>query len=228
MYEIYWAKGDYYNRQQAANREGCVAYLEAHYNALAKDAPGTQDNPSLVIVGANASQTSKNWGTWFSAAVAAEFGIDDRGLLIGPKRGDYNLRYTAMPAILIEPLFCSDATHAELIKSDAGMNRLARIVVESVRRFFPSGGKLGFSVGHKYKTKNPHDRGAPIKGGGWEADFAEEMLKRAAGMLTNAVDVTGDKRVLTIVRNGRMYDEIELDADDVVGWNPCTETVSVG
>jgi uncharacterized protein YgiM (DUF1202 family) len=32
------------------------------------------------------------------------------------------------------------------------------------------------SVGHKYKTSQPHDRGASVYGGGTEADYAELLL----------------------------------------------------
>jgi len=38
-------------------------------------------------------------------------------------------------------------------------------------------------VGHKYKTSNPNDRGAAVIGGGWVADYAEDVLVRAKELL---------------------------------------------
>lgn len=228
-YSIFWAKGDYRDRQLTANREGCVAYLEQHFNALANDDPSTQaDNGALCIVGGNASETSKNWAAWYTREVAAEFGIRDNGVLVGPRRGDFNLRYTAMPAILVEPLFVSDPTQAEIARSEDGQERLARIIVASIRRFFPDGGKVAFSVGHKYKTSNPHDRGAPVVGGGTEAELAEEVLHRAARMLRDGAQIGDPERVLRVVRGGKVVAQVQLNADDIVGWNPCTETLRIG
>jgi len=228
-YSIFWLKGDYRDRQLAANAEGCVCYLEHHFNALANDDPDSQrENKSLCIVGGNASQTSKNWAAWFTRTIAAEFGIGDGGVLVGPRRGDFNLRYTSMPAILIEPLFVSDPTQAAIAKSEDGQERIARVIVESIRRFFPDGGAIGFSVGHKYKTSNPHDRGAPVFGGGTEAELAEEVLHRAARMLRDGAQIGDPERVLRVTRNGKVIAQVQLDADDIVAWNPCTETLRIG
>jgi N-acetylmuramoyl-L-alanine amidase len=54
-----------------------------------------------------------------------------------------------MPAILVEPLFARNPQHAESICSDAGQQRLAQILADSIRRCFPNGGRVAFSVGHK-------------------------------------------------------------------------------
>jgi len=228
MYEIQWFRGDYGERQRAANAAGVVCYVEAHFNALANDRPGMADNPALCIVGSNASATSRNWAAWFTAAVAAEFGIRDGGVLVGPKRGDWNVRLTAMPAILLEPLFVSDPEQAEIARSEQGQDRLARIIADSVRRFFPEGGPVGFSVGHKYKRSAPHDRGAPVHGGGTEAELAEQVLQRAAKLLTHGLQVGDPARVVRIVEAGEQTQEIVIDPDAVVSWNPVTETLTIG
>lgn len=161
MYKVKFYKGNYGARQAAANQDKCVAYVEHHFNSSA----GTAGNYAAVIVGNNASSTSKNWGRWYAQAVAKSFGIDlggDKGVVVGGYggRGDGNVKLTDMPAILLEPLFANNPAHATWIRSDAGQERLARILADSIQRCFPKGGLIGFSVGHKYKTASPNDRGA--------------------------------------------------------------------
>lgn len=229
MYDVVWVKGDYRDRQLQANSLGCVCYVEAHFNALGQDDPDTQrDNPALCIVGANASTTSRNWAKWYTSAIAEEFGIRNGGILVGPRRGDFNLRYTSMPAVLLEPLFCSDATQAGIIKSADGQNRLARILTDSIRRFFPNGGKVAFSVGHKYKDSNPNDRGARILGGGWEAEYAEEVLYKAQGMISGGIDVSGNDRVVRVIVGGVTVQDFKVEPDADVRWNQATDTLTIG
>jgi hypothetical protein len=130
-------------------------------------------------VGSNASSTSCNWGKWYCSSVSKEFGTADKGIQIGGfnGRGDGNVKHTAMPAILLEPLFASNPKHASIIRSESGQQKLAQVLVDSIQRFFPNGGLIAFSVGHKYKTSSPNDRGADVFGGGSEADFAEGIVK---------------------------------------------------
>lgn len=103
-----------------------------------------------------------------------------------------------MPAILLEPLFASNPRHAEWIRSESGQIRLAQMICDSIQRFFQSSGLIRFSVGHKYKTQNPNDRGAEVYGGGWEADYAEMVLEKSKAMLENisAHEEQGEIRVV--------------------------------
>jgi len=221
-YSIYWARGDYRERQQDANEAKCVGFVEAHFNSTTS----AKANYCLAIVGGNASRTSRNWAKAWTKAIAAEFGIPNGGVLVGPKRGDYNVRYTTMPAILLEPMFVSNPEQAEIAKSEDGQKRLARVLVDSIRRFFPDGGKVAFSVGHKFKRKRPNDRGAPVHGGGWEADLAESVLEYAAAMLTETAQ-PDDDRVIDVELNGRVICKHVADADAVVTWNAERETLVI-
>jgi hypothetical protein len=118
----------------------------------------------------------------------------DHGIKVGgyDGRGDDNLRHTDMPAILLEPLFVSNPAHAAIVRSEDGQMRMAQVLVDSIKKFFPTGGLIAFSVGHKYKTSNPADRGAAVVGGGSEAEFAEKVLLKAETMLHEiAVAVAG-------------------------------------
>ncbi|MDI6782433.1 MAG: N-acetylmuramoyl-L-alanine amidase, partial [bacterium] len=206
--------GKYHDRQVQANQDKCVAYIEHHFNSSSDVAAGY----SVVITGSNASQTSMNWGRWYAAAVSREFGIPiggDKGIVIGGYggRGDSNLKFTDMPAILLEPLFASNPQHSQWIQSQSGQERLAGILCESIQRFFQKGGTVGFSVGHKYKTSKPNDRGASVYGGGFEADYAEDVLKKAKGLLENVQSIQQEREIkvikddmviLTQVREGRL------------------------
>jgi hypothetical protein len=221
MYHVKFYKGDYRQRQEQANEDQCIGYVEQHFNSSDNREAGY----SVVVVGSNASQTSKNWGRWYAAAVAREFSGSvggDNGILVGGYngRGDANLRYTDMPAILLEPLFCSNPSQAGAIKGAAGQDRLARILCDSIQRFFQKGGLLGFSVGHKYKTSHPDDRGAAIAGGGWEADCAEAVLNKAATMLSQIREPSPAAREIRIVEKGNVIASHSIDPDADVVWDP--------
>ena len=220
MYEVKFYKGNYRDRQRQANKDKCRGYVEHHFNS----SPSPIAYYAVVITDYNASHTSKNWGRWYADAVAMDFGVPiggDSGIKVGgyDGRGDYNLRYTHMPAILLEPLFASNPQHAEWIRSESGQFRLARIICDSLKRFFQDGGTIGFSVGHKYKTSNPNDRGAAIYGGGYEADYAEKVLQKAKDML-EAVDSPQVERIIQVARGDHIEWSGEIDADSNVSWDP--------
>lgn len=218
MYQVRFYKGDYSTRQRAANADGCQAYVEHHFNSSA----GTAGDYAAAIVGANASNTSKNWARWYAQAVASSFGIGlggDHGVVVGGYggRGDGNVKLTDMPAILVEPLFANNPTHAQWIRGKAGQERLARILADSIQRCFPNGGLIGFSVGHKYKRSSPGDRGAAIHGGGTEADCAEAVLRKAAALLQHMPAATA--RPFAVQVGNREVWRYEADPDAVVRWD---------
>jgi len=189
MYSVKFYKGNYRDRQSAANADRAICYVEHHFNSCGFP----EVEYTVVVVGSNASRTSREWGRWYAHAVSKEFGTTlggDDGIKVGgySGRGNANICHTRMPAILVEPLFASNPDHAAIIRSDEGQERLARVLVESIRTFFPAaaGGLVAFSVGHKYKRSKPNDRGARLHGGGTEADYAEKVLIKAAAVLEGA------------------------------------------
>ena len=95
---------------------------------------------------------------------------------------------------------------------------LARILAESIRRFIPGGGLIAFSVGHKYKTSSPNDRGAALAGGGTEADHAEKVLEKAAKLLTDEAAAPAP-RTLRVMQGDRLLFETVVDEDAVVSWS---------
>lgn len=182
-YTVRFYKGDYGTRQADANRDRAVAYVEQHFNG-----GSPQGNYALVIVGSNASEKSKSWAADYASRVSKQlkvklYGKD--GVLPGGfnGRGDGNIKQTAMPAVLLEPLFAVNPEHAAAIRTESVRQQLAGILADSIRAAFPKGGLIAFSVGHKYKQSNPHDRGVAVVGGGTEADYAEDVLLRAKRLL---------------------------------------------
>jgi len=219
MYNVKYYKGEYIERQKQANSDHCAAYVEQHFNS--SDSPAGY---SLVVTGANASAISKNWGRWYAGAVSREFNIPlggEQGILVGGYngRGDGNLRHTNMPAILLEPLFASNPLHADWIRSESGQTKLARILCESIQRFFQNGGLIGFSVGHKYKPSKPNDKGAVVFGGGWEADYAEVVLAKAKHML-ESITSPQENREIRIMKADEVVWTTSVDSDTHVKWDP--------
>jgi hypothetical protein len=220
MYQVKFYRGDYRERQEQANEDKCVAYVEQHFNA--SESPAT--SYAVVITGANASQTSRNWGRWYAEAVAREFGVAVGGhqvIKVGGYGGrvDFNLRFTDMPAVLLEPLFASNPQHARWIADDAGQARLARVLCDSVQRFFQKGGLIGFSVGHKYKTSSPSDRGAAVVGGASEADCAEAVLQKAKAFI-EAIGAPQTEREIQVVQGETLLWKQTVDPDADVSWDP--------
>jgi len=231
MYDVRFYKGDYKWRQKQANRDKCAAYVEHHFNASANIKSGY----SVVVVGYNSSETSRRWGRWYTSQIAKEFKIaiaGRGGILIGGYngRGNGNVKHTNMPAILLEPLFVSNPKHAEWVRSTAGQNKLAKVLATSIIEFFPDGSRIGFSVGHKYKTSRPQDRGAAVSGGGAEADYAEIVMEKAKYILEN-YDPTKEAPVqqevydkpdndIRVIKDGKeLWLHTETDEDDDIIWD---------
>ncbi len=230
MYEVIFYKGNYRWRQKQANRDKCAAYVEHHFNS----AVNPMSSYAVVITGYLASETTKNWGRWYANRVGMEFGIPvagNGGVLVGGYngRGNGNLKHTRMPAILLEPLFASNPEHAEWIRNEEGQDTVAKILTESIMEFFPEGSRIGFSVGHKYKTSRPKDRGAPVYGGGAEADYAEIVMEKAKVMLESDAPIIAelipeDEDVpdndIRVIKDGKeLWLHSEVDEDDDVVWD---------
>ncbi len=174
-------RGDYSQRQKQANTNNAICYVEQHFNSFSNH----DANYSMAVTTINQSSKSKSWGAWYAQRVAEEFGIPSNGVKVA-KRGDRgygNLCYATMPALLVEPFFISNEKGAQWAHSETHRNKLAEILSESIREFFPAGGMVVFSVGHMYKTSSPSDRGASCLGGGTEAEFAELVIQSAMDLL---------------------------------------------
>lgn len=182
LYKAKQYSGEYKTRQLAANKDKAVAYVEFHANGSDSRTP----NYALAVVADNASGTSQRWGKWWSAKIAEVFGNRDNGIVIGGfgGRGNHNLKFTDMPAILLEPFFITSQEGAMWAKRR--VEDQAQVLVASIRQFFPQGGLVALSLGHKGKPSKPHDRGVQSLSGEWEADLMEPVLLRAKALLEAA------------------------------------------
>lgn len=187
-YKVKFYKGDYPVRQRTANADCAVLYIEHHFNGGSLTA-----NYTLANVATNAGAKSKAVASDYVNRIAKAFRVPlanndfaKNGVSVGgyKGRGNGNLVLTNMPAVLLEPLFATNPVFAEKIRSEAGQKALASAIVDTIKQFFPDGGLIAFSVGHKYKTSKPHDRGVGLAGGGAEADYAERVLQLAEKLLT--------------------------------------------
>lgn len=187
-YTVRFFTGDYAARQRAANAAKAVVYVEQHFNSASDPkAAGVE-----VLVATNSSSRSKALGTAYAKRIAADLGIPLRhsptGLIVGGYngRGNGNLSLTAMPAVLLETCYASNPVEAAMIRDDFKQRIMAKALADVIREQFPNGGLIAFSVGHKGKTSHPADRGAPVVGGGMEAEYAETVLNYAANLLQGA------------------------------------------
>lgn len=204
-YQVLWVasekeRRDYRDRQLYANARGADCYIEGHYNANLYDKPGTQDNPASCLVASNSGTKTREMAAFFAAQVSQTFGYPNGGCVVTEPgdAGYWNLYYVKGNSLLLEPLYVSDPEQALMAQSELGQDRIAEIINGMVRKFYPDGGVIALSVGHKYKVSSPYDRGAPVVGtdGLGEADLAELYMKKAAVLLETDVqeeNVTPDK-----------------------------------
>lgn len=181
-YTVKFYRGDYRDRQEKAYKDGAICYIEEHFNAT--DDPGT--NYALVLTAEGASDFTGKWAQDYVDRVAAKFSIPkgyDNGIKVvkDGDRGYGNLRYSKMPAILLEPFFISNSEGLKWAESR--QDDLAGIILDSIRECFPNGGLVAFSVGHRYKVSNPADNGAVPAEGKYETIYNESVLKKAAQIL---------------------------------------------
>lgn len=194
-YRVEFVKGDYTQRQMQANRMGAALYFEGHANA------STDPNAdyALCIVATNASRASieladrlaRGWGALFDVGGP---GDADIGYGTGVRHGGHgndNLKHTKMLAVLGEPVFASNRRQALLAETDAGIDRIAGVLVEAIRDTVPDGALIVLSVGHIGKQSAQRDRGAPWSGVRFttEAAFASAYLARAAALLRQGAPV---------------------------------------
>jgi len=208
MYKVKFYTGDYRERQNQANAEKASVYIEHHFNASSNP----YANYSCVIVGSNASKTSIAMADRYSDLVYQVLNVPQwdydndasmDGVVVGGfnGRGDGNVKYTKMPAMLLEPCFASNPASAAIIVSEEGRQLLAEVLTKTIREFVPDGGLVAFSVGHKYKRSHPGDRGASVNCedpdpsdelGHNEASYAEDVLGRAKIMLESDLSLSID------------------------------------
>ena len=173
-YQIQFYYGDYHQRQQQANADGVILYVEHRFNTFSR-----KSNYTLVKVTDVAPNKAVNFAADYANMIHKRLNIplyenDVPGVIRTRRgrRGDDSIRLCNMPAVILEPLFVSNPDHVKLFWN-GGREVLADSLAAIVRKYFPEGGSIGFSVGHRYKRSKPFDQGAHCWG---TPEFSEASL----------------------------------------------------
>lgn len=222
MYKVKFYHGDYRERQHLANVDGAICYLEQHLNSSINE----HVNYSACIVATNASEKSMDWASDLASRTSGYLqtpiyeGAFGRGVMKAIERGNGNLFYTDMPAIINEPLFASNPLGARMLKEGNAIAVIARQIATSIEKNFPEGGLVAFSIGHKGQRSKPNDRGAQVYGGGTEAEFSELILKLASRILTNTLHTEDEGEKPTSNNQGNIaltvLEDALADINDII------------
>jgi len=168
------------NREYVANAADCDIVLHGHLNSH-KDAKA---NYCLVLIARPLGRHEVEIAEALSHAMARVSGTSlGWGRPMGVKvlkdgdRGEYAIDDVEMGMIL-EPGFGSNRYFSTWVRKAEHRALLGEAIADVVRAAYPDGATVGLSVGHKYKTSNPRDRGAMLypHDGVTEADIAESYL----------------------------------------------------
>jgi N-acetylmuramoyl-L-alanine amidase len=187
--KIVWLKGDYTGknkeRQRRAEKEKCDIVIEFHFNSAGdKAASGTE------VWHRQYSMFSRQLASILHDKIVA-LGFKPRGVkpaVTGSRASFINSYPPTCLVVLLEPCFVSNRFDAEKLHQDDFMDRLASAIASGIRDFLKTVthkefAVIGLSVGHRYKTSNPNDKGAACVFGDWEADHAEALAKKVAALL---------------------------------------------
>jgi len=204
LYTVKFYRGDYRDRQAKAMADGAICYVEQHFNATGD--PAT--NYAMVLITDRASPFTRAWAQLYSDNLSEKLHLKkgyDNGIKVlkDGDRGYGNLRHSTIPAILLEPFFLSNATGLEWAATEQDL--LAETLVESIRKTFPGGGLVAFSVGHRYKAARPDDKGAGPFSGMYEIEFIEPVMEKAARLLDSTVTLPSEENK---ARYSPVFDEI--------------------
>ena len=116
-------------RAQIANQFGADLYVSLHYNGASNpEAYGTE---TLYYAGSNQGEKA---AATVHEELLNKLMLKDRGL---KGRTDLVvLRNTSMPAILIEPLFLSNACDARILRVERGLDNITSAIKTGIDRYF--------------------------------------------------------------------------------------------
>ena len=147
-------------RQNAANKDHAICYVEQHLNSFNASA-----NHGMALIALNGSMRSLKWANNYcillQSAMKGLISFAHPKRLASGERGGSCIKYTNMPAILTEPLFVSNPSHVTFLRT-GGVRVLAQVLANSIMSTFPDGGLVALSIGHGYRGKL--DAGAPVVG----------------------------------------------------------------
>jgi len=123
--------GDYFvtlsGRVQIANSAGCDIFISIHANAGPSSASGFE------IYHYYGSTYGNILATYVDEEIAKEIPLKNRGV---KEAGFYVIKYTKMPAILIETGFVTNAYDVSIITDESYQWRYASAILHGVQRYF--------------------------------------------------------------------------------------------
>lgn len=142
-----------YHRQVLANKAGARFYIEGHLNA---GPPAANYGFSAL---ARRDDLTERIARTLATRVSEGLDVRPSASLIGA-RGAGNIGRVSCPAILWEPGFITHRPFQRVISTGEGIDALGRILAETIRDYFPTGGVIALSVGHAYRGRQ--DPGALV------------------------------------------------------------------
>lgn len=161
------------DRQQLAFTQQCLCVVEFHFNSAVANARGGEVHHQRN--NADSQQFARDmWAELASIGLPAHGNQPVKSTAVSPRSGwiDHYL----MTAIVLEPLFISNAAQATWLH--ANPDTLADAIAAGIKGHYYTGGRIGLSAGHAYKTIN--DPGAACARGDHEADHTVDLVQRVA------------------------------------------------
>jgi N-acetylmuramoyl-L-alanine amidase len=171
--------GDYpgpHDRQQQAFNQQCVCAVEFHFNSAVATSRGGEVHYKQLNDGSR--QFAEAMWAELAAAGLPPHGTDPVKSTAVATRSRWIDHYR-MLAIVLEPLFISSRTQAVWLHNKAG--DLADAIVEGIKGFISTGGRIGLSAGHAGKSVD--DPGASCVLGDTEADHTVALRDLVARRL---------------------------------------------
>ena len=120
---------DLYNRAECANSAGSDIFISIHNNAA--DNPNAQGTETLFYKG---SIKGEKWARTIQNKLIKKLQRPDRG--VKPRDNLIVLKYTAMPAVLIECAFLTNSTERKLLQDIGFQLLIAEGIMEGIEEYF--------------------------------------------------------------------------------------------
>jgi hypothetical protein len=165
-----------HERQELAQKLGCVCVVDFHFNAAAD----SSEKGGEVIYQKNSAMSKEfaeaMWGE-IRTALPAHGAKPVKSTDDAPRAAYIN--HYSVPTILLEPLFVSNDDQARWLHDFKGENlkKLAALLTMGIKGHFLSGGAIGLSPGHAYKSSSPKDKGSKCRLGDFEVDHVLEIVR---------------------------------------------------
>jgi N-acetylmuramoyl-L-alanine amidase len=209
-------KADLAARVARANQARATIFVSVHSNSLTRRSTGTETY-HFYSAGASAKALAERIHEDFVAKV----GLPDRGV---KRAGFYVLKYTAMPAVLVETGFLSNPDEATVLASPEVRQRMAEAIGTGIVRHLanePAGGgeraaadepppiRYWVTAGRFTSLKAARRRAARVRKAGLEAVIVRRYSSRLDRKINHVVTgrfayLSNARRMRTVLRDLRL------------------------